>query len=207
MPDVWPFMNRDAYNKVAREWRVTRGAFCGREREYMEALLAAATPGSTILDLGCGTGRPMAEYVVSRGRRVLGVDQSEVMLDIARRHLPGEQWVLSPMETYEPEEGYRGALLWDSLFHVPRTEHEPILRKVVRGLPPGGRLMLTVGGSAHPAFTDFMFGQEFYYDSNTPEETGQILERLGCRPVIAEYMDLPDGGRNKGRYTIVAEKG
>jgi hypothetical protein len=56
------------------------------------------------------------------------------------------------METYEPPLGYRGALLWDSLFHILRTEYESILLKVVNGLTPGGRIMLTVGGSAHPAF-------------------------------------------------------
>jgi hypothetical protein len=101
---------------------------------------------------------------------------------------------------------YRGALLWDSLFHILRTEHEPILRNVVNGLTPGDRIMLTVGGSAHPAFTDFMYGQEFFYDSNTPEETEQILLRLGCRVVIGEYMNVPDGERDKGRYAIIAEK-
>lgn len=199
-------MNRESYNKIAAEWSAARSTFCGREREYVDAVLSAAPAGSIVLDLGCGTGRPMAEYLVSQGRRVLGVDQSEAMLAIARLRLPYERWVLSSMEVYEPEEGYRGALLWDSLFHVPRTEHEPIVRKVVHGLPPGGRFMLTVGGSAHPAFTDFMYGQEFYYDSNTPEETERLLHRLACRLIIAEYMNLPDGGRDKGRYAIVAEK-
>lgn len=106
----------------------------------------------------------------------------------------------------EPRVAYQGALLWDSLFHLRRTEHEPIIDRVVRGLPSGGRVMLTVGGSAHPAFTDFMYGQEFFYDSNTPAETEGILLRAGCRLVVAEYMNLPDGGRDRGRYAIVAEK-
>lgn len=66
--------------------------------------------------------------------------------------------------------------------------------------------MLTVGGSARPEFTDFMYGEEFYYDSNTPQETETFLQRLSCRMVIGEYMNLPDGGRDKGRYAIVAEK-
>ena len=51
-----------------------------------------------------------------------------------------------------------------------------------------------------------MFGHEFFYDSNTPEQTGQILQRLGCRLLIAEFMDKPTDGRDKGRYAIVAEK-
>jgi trans-aconitate methyltransferase len=199
-------MNRDSYNKIAKVWSSARNKFFGREREYIDAVLAAAPAGSTILDMGCGTGFPMADYIVSQGRHILGVDQSGEMLKIAGQNLPHEKWVLSPMETYAPQEAYQGALLWDSLFHIPCTEHEPILHKVVHGLPVGGRVMLTVGGSAHPAFTDFMYGEEFYYDSNTPEETEQLLDRLGCRLVIAEYMNRPDGGRNKGRYAIVAEK-
>ncbi len=199
-------MNRDSYNKIAHVWSSARNKFFGREREYIDTVLLTAPVGSTILDMGCGTGHPMAEYIISQGHHILGVDQSEEMLAIAKRNFPNEKWVLSPMENYETQKIYRGALLWDSLFHVRRTEHEPILRKVVRGLPSGGRIMLTVGGSAHAAFTDFMYGQEFYYDSNTPEETEQLLFQLGCRLILAEYMNMPDGGRNKGRYAIVAEK-
>jgi hypothetical protein len=51
-----------------------------------------------------------------------------------------------------------------------------------------------------------MFGQEFYYDSNSPEETEQFLRQLGCSLIVNEYVNLPDGGRDKGRYAIVAEK-
>lgn len=98
-------MNRNSYNKIAHLWNVARNGFFGREREYLDAILSVAPIGSTILDLGCGTGRPMAEYIVSRGRCVLGVDQSEEMLRLARQKLPHEQWVLSSIESYEPVEG------------------------------------------------------------------------------------------------------
>lgn len=199
-------MNRESYNQIAPQWAAARADFFGRERVYLDAVLATAPAGSTILDLGCGTGRPMAEHIVAQGHHVLGVDQSESLLDIARGNLPSERWVLSTKQAFEPDQPCHGALLWDSLFHVARGEHEPILRKVVSALPSGARLMLTVGGSAHPAFTDTMFGQTFSYDSNTPEESEQILARLGCCIVIGEFMNLPDGGRDKGRYAIVAEK-
>jgi ubiquinone/menaquinone biosynthesis C-methylase UbiE len=201
-----PLINRDAYDGIARSWDLARTGLSGRERVYLDAVLAAAPAGATILDLGCGTGRPMAEYVVSQGRRILGVDQSEAMLEIARQRLPSERWVLASMETFEPAGSYGGALLWDSLFHVRRTEHQRILDGVLRGLPAGGRLMLTVGGSAHPEFTDFMLGHEFYYDSHVPDEVERLIRDLGCRIVLAEYLNRPDGGRDKGRYAMVAEK-
>jgi hypothetical protein len=137
---------------------------------------------------------------------VIGVDQCKSLLELAKAHLPTEKWILDRMQGYEPEDAYAAAIIWDSLFHIPRAEHEPILRRVVRGLPIGGRLMLTVGGSAHPPFTDSMFGERFFYDSNTPAETECMLETLGCRIVLGELMNLPDGENNKGRYAFVAEK-
>lgn len=73
-------------------------------------------------------------------------------------------------------------------------------------LTAGGRLMFTCGGSAHPAFTDTMFGATFFYDSHPPETVLAILDRVGFRPVIAEFMNPPTEGRDKGRYAVVAEK-
>ncbi len=208
-PDIaahGPALNRASYDRIAPQWDAVRRDFVGRERAYLDTMLAAAPVGSTVLDLGCGTGRPLAAHVVAAGRRILGVDQSEAMLAIARTHLPSEQWVRAPMASYDPPPGHHGAIVWDSLFHLPRESHEPILQAVVRGLADGGRVMLTVGGSSHPAFTDEMFGASFFYDSNTPEETEAILRGLGCTIVIGEFMNRPDGGRDKGRYAIVAEK-
>ena len=199
-------INLRAYDAIASRWDAARRDFFGHEREYADALLATAEPGSTVLDLGCGTGRPIADYVISRGYRVIGVDQSREMLAVAAARHPSQRWVHANMESYLADATYAAAILWDSLFHIERDRHEPILKRVVSGLPVGGRLMLTVGGSAHPAFTDTMFGENFFYDSLPPDETLAMLTRLGGTPLIAEFMNPPTGGRDKGRYAIIASK-
>lgn len=43
--------------------------------------------GEHVLDLGCGTGRPMA-MILARGARVTGVDHSPFMVDRAARRVP-----------------------------------------------------------------------------------------------------------------------
>lgn len=199
-------MNREAYNKISDRWDSARRKFYGREREYLDVLLSALPGGASVIDLGCGTGRPMAEDVISRGYRVIGIDQSSEQIKKAAERFPEQRWVLSSMEAYGFNDGFDAAIIWDSLFHIERSYHEPILRKIVERLPSGGRVMLMVGGSEHPAFTDFMFGQEFFYDSDSPEKTLHIIENLGCHPLIGEFMNLPTEGRDKGRYAIVAEK-
>jgi hypothetical protein len=71
-------------------------------------------------------------------------------------------------------------------------------------LQPNGMIMVTVGGSDHPAFTDTMFDQPFFYDSHPPATVIAILEQIGFAIVRAEFLDLPTTGRDKGRYAIVA---
>jgi hypothetical protein len=67
--------------------------------------------------------------------------------------------------------------------------------------------MLTFGGSEHPAFTDTMFGQTFFYDSHAPEKELSILREARFEALIAEFIDPPTAGRDKGRYAVVASRG
>lgn len=198
--------NRRSYDAVAAQWATARAGFFGREQAYLDLLLSDLSEGALVLDLGCGTGRPMADYVLARGFRLIGVDQSTALLAVARERHPDVQWTEARIEDYRPPEPASAVLLWDSLFHIERDRHEAILWNAVDTLVPGGRLMFTAGGSAHPAFTDTMFGETFFYDSLSPDETRALLERLGLKVLLFEFMNEPDGGRNKGRIAVVAEK-
>ena len=199
-------MNRDSYNRIASQWDEFRKEVYGREQDYLDLLLSDLPNHALVLDLGCGTGRPMAEYVISKGHGVLGIEQAEELIKLAKKRFPDEQWILSPIEQYDFNNDFHAVIIWDSLFHIDRSRHAIILRNVVEKLPGGGKIMLTVGGSAHPAFTDTMFGQAFFYDSNTPEDTNHILRSLGCQILVGEFMNFPTKGRDKGRYAIVAQK-
>ena len=161
-------MNRQSYDAIAAKWEVVRVRLSDAELRLLALLCSSAAPGSSILDLGCGTGRPIAEHLVANGFRVTGIDQSHHMLAVAQRLLPGETWRLGTIEDYEPQERFAAAIAWDSLFHIPRAAHETIFHRVRAALPVGGRFVLTVGGSEHPAFTDWMLGRQFSYDSHPP---------------------------------------
>jgi ubiquinone/menaquinone biosynthesis C-methylase UbiE len=200
-------MNQESYNRIASEWDRARVAFYGREREYVDALLEGLPQRSSILDLGCGTGRPIAEYLLARGHHVTGVDQAAQLLAIARARFPHAVWIESRLEDFPISDRYAAIVCWDTLFHLERSVHAGLLARMARSLTPGGRIMITVGGSDHPPFTDTMFGETLYYDSHPPEGVMSILDELGFEPLIAELMDLPTSGRNKGRYAVVARLG
>lgn len=203
--DVGSNLNRESYDAAAQQWDDARQLMSDSEKRIMDVLLQGVPSGANALDLGCGTGRPISEYLVSRELRVTGVDQSAAMLQLARSRMPEQRWILSSLESFEPEGEFVAVIAWDSLFHIPRDEHAAILERVRAVMPPGGRFALTVGGSEHPAFTDTMFGQTFFYDSHSPEPAMALLDGLRFRIILGEFLNLPTAGRDKGRFAMVAE--
>ena len=199
-------LNRRSYDAIAAAWDVSRSGFYGRELDYLDALLEGIPQPARVLDLGCGTGRPFAERVLGLGYRLTGVDQSEAMLMRARNRFPAEAWIHAAIEDYVPTACVSAIICWDTLFHIERRWHEMLLRRFARILPPEGKLMFTVGGSAHPPFTDTMFGERFFYDSHPPQTVRALVARAGLKLIVEEFMNVPTGGRDKGRYAIVAAK-
>lgn len=197
-------VNRASYDAIAGDWDAVRTSLSGAEARLLDLLLADVAPGAPVLDLGCGTGRPIAEHLAARGLLVTGVDQSPGMLALARARLPHATWVEARLEDFVPTGGFAAAIAWDSLFHVPRVHHAVVFARVRAVLPRGGRFALTVGGSAQPPFTDTMFERPFFYDSHPPEEATALLVDAGFTIAHAEFLNLPTTGRDKGRYAIVA---
>jgi SAM-dependent methyltransferase len=195
------------YDPIADRFHAARTRLQPKEVEYLSLLLDPLAEGSTILDLGCGTGQPIATSIASRGHQVVGVDGSEAMLAIARKQLPAHRWIHGWIEQVELDETFAAVVCWDSLFHLPRHHHEPVIRKIHRWLAPGGRLMVSSGGVVDDhgsGFTDTMFGHEFFYDSLSPQRMVAVMEESGFDILVAEMCDPPDGGRNKGKWATVA---
>ena len=196
------------YDAIAAEFAAARVGLRPRETEYLPRLTESLAPGSRVLDLGCGNGHPIAEYLAERGHRVVGVDASREMLARARERLPDHRWIHGSMELVELDDTFDAVICWDALFHLPRERWAGVLGRVHGRLRPGGRFMLSSGGVVEPqgqGFTDTMFGHEFYYDSLPPDELLTLLDELGFDIVLAEMCDLPDGGRNRGKWATIAE--
>lgn len=199
-------LNRDSYNAIATHWDAARATLSERERVHLEALVAGLSVPASILDLGCGTGRPIAAHLLGLGHRVTGVDQAEALLELARSRHPEANWIHAAIETFQPDARFDAIVCWDALFHMDRALHASLFRRFAEWLVPGGRLMLSFGGSAHPAFTDTMFDRRFFYDSHPPEQALALLEAAGFASVLSDYLNLPTSGRDKGRYGVLMRR-
>ena len=97
---------------------------------------------TTLLDLGCGTGL-LAAAAASEAGRVVGVDPSRAMLEVARRRSDAVEWVEAGFLTYEHEaEPPQLAHSRNALHHLPDFWKGVALSRIHALLAPGGVLVL-----------------------------------------------------------------
>lgn len=120
-------------------------AFAGSapHRASLGRLLELLAPGSRVLDVGSGTGRPTARTLAEAGHRVLGVDVSPVMVELAARQVPGAEFRLADIRgTALPEASFDAACAYFSLLQMTRAEQAAVVAKLARAVRPGGTVAL-----------------------------------------------------------------
>jgi 2-polyprenyl-3-methyl-5-hydroxy-6-metoxy-1,4-benzoquinol methylase len=78
----------------------------------------------------------MAEYILSRGHDVTGVDEASKLLGLAMRRFPQGNWIESRIEDFESTNHFAGVVCWDALFHIERPLHAGVLLRIGRYSAP-----------------------------------------------------------------------
>ena len=134
----------DLYDSVAAQYDANRSKALFEAR-WLARFTAALPTGGHVLDLGCGTGDPIARWCMAEGLYVTGVDISGSMLDIARGRWPKGDWRQGDMRDLDLRERFDGLIAWNSFFHLSMEEQRNVLPKMAAHLKEGGALMVTVG--------------------------------------------------------------
>ena len=101
-----------------------------------------AGPGTQLLDLATGPGY-VAGRAVARGAEAVGVDLSEVMLEFAREHVPGVEFVRGDVTALPFEdESFNAVTAAFLLLHL--ADPERASAEAARVLEPGGAVAFTV---------------------------------------------------------------
>jgi ubiquinone/menaquinone biosynthesis C-methylase UbiE len=144
---------QSGYARWARAYDTAANPLIRVEQPAVQALIDALPPGSA-LDAACGTGRH-ARYLHARGHRVIGVDASAAMLDVARQALPDADLRIGNL-TALPLESASVDLAVCSLALTHCEDLGPPILELARVVRPGGRLVISdfhplqlmIGGSA-----------------------------------------------------------
>lgn len=136
---------RRGYDALSARYDQAYGAST-KYRPWLVPLIAALPPSAAVVDLGCGSGVPVARDLVVAGHRVTGVDLSAGQLCRARRLVPAATFLQADLTAvrFSPE-SLDAVLAFYSIIHVPLVEQQPLLHRIAGWLRPGGLFAATMG--------------------------------------------------------------
>ena len=157
---------------------------------------------SSALDIGCGSSGRFIEALIKHGFTPTGLDISAEMIALARQRHPEATFYRADICTWQFPRNYDLISAWDSTFHLPLAEQQPVLKKMCDGLNPRGVLLFTCGGAMGPEEISGGFdGESFDYSTLGVNEFLRLLIEFRCTCKHLEYDQYPEN-----HVYIIAQK-
>jgi SAM-dependent methyltransferase len=183
----------DLYDRHAERWdrERWRNLF---ERPWLDRFLTLLPRSGAILDLGCGSGEPIARYFIEAGYKLTGVDSSPAMIRLCASRFPDETWIAADMRTCSLDRWFDGIVAWDSFFHLRQDDQRRVFGIFRKHAAPNAALMFTSGPREGEAIGTYQ-GEPLYHASLDPEEYRVLLDEQGYEVVSHVSEDPRCGGR------------
>ncbi len=198
-----------SYDKIADVWHEKREWYI--EQPAIDEALMHLKPGAKILDVGCGSGQPIAAYLIDKGFEVYGVDISTRLIQYAMRILPKEKCFVADICDFNTGIQFDAIFSWFTLFHIHATKHLQVLEKLYSFLKSKGIILITFADTSHQPegegivkIDDFtiesdMFGERFCHSGQPSAVNTNLMKQVGFE-IISDKIDQP------GNQVILAKK-
>jgi SAM-dependent methyltransferase len=181
----------DLYERHAEAWDKDRGRDLF-EKSWLERFLKLLPPGSSILDMGCGSGEPIARFFVEQGYQVTGIDSSPSLIALCRRRFPSQHWTVADMRSLSLHQRFHGIIAWDSFFHLRPEDQRQMFAVFGAHSAPGAALLFTSGPAAGEVIGKYR-GEPVYHGSLEGDEYRELLRENGFA-VVDQVAEDPDCG-------------
>jgi len=189
---------RKGYDTIAEEYDASRSKF--DHSKELNGFVALLPRNARVLDVGCGAGVPVAEFLVESGFRVVGIDFSDNMLKLARKNVPRAVFMKKDMNELDfPANSFDGLTAFYSIIHVPREKHSQLFDSFHRILKLGGIMLICMGPDEWEA-TDEYLGTTMFWSQYSTEKSLSIVKSAGFQ--IVNDQILVRGGEK--HYWIMA---
>lgn len=113
------------------------------QSEWVHRFLRLCPPGALVLDAPCGTGQYFPQ-VAAAGHRVVGVDQSAGMLEVARSRGIASSLERTSLQDLSYAAAFDAVMTVDAMENIPPEDWPVVLANLHRAVRPGGILYMTV---------------------------------------------------------------
>ena len=133
-----PYTSSSAfYDSIGMRYEYAYGN-CQDHIDFMNKILCLVSPNATLLDVGCGTGKPTASTIVASGRKVHGIDFSPKMVSICRQQIPEGSFEEVDILEYCPSSPFDAVLATYSLLNFSHAQMTSIVANIYDWIKPGG---------------------------------------------------------------------
>jgi len=183
---------RATYDRIAEDWHNDH-----RDDDWWaggtDAFTPLIKPGGLVLDVGCGGGRK-SRYLIEQGFRVVGIDFSEKMIEIAKREVPsGEFHALDLRDAKTLGRMFYGIFMQAVLLHIPRADAGTVIEEMAELLTPGGCLYIAVKerrpGQTEEALVqenDYGYSYERFFSYFTLDEIIAYMQGAGLVSIFEQ---------------------
>jgi SAM-dependent methyltransferase len=176
------------YDRIAEEYLKTKRPGDPVILELLEEAARGLRDGARALDLGCGAGVPVTQWLARRFE-VTGVDVSERQLELARQHVPAAHLIKADIAGVDfPDCSLDIVVAFYSIIHVPRTEQPALVDRIYRWLRPGGRFLApwTIGEWEGEEENWEGWGSPMWWSHYNADQNLAMLRDAGFHIVSAE---------------------
>ena len=194
------------YDRVAHDYARLEGVTEWPRMRWLHKLLDRLEPGSSVLDLGCGSGDP-ADIEIAKEHQVTGVDISQTQIDLARKNIPTGRFLHGDAASVQfPAASFDAVISFYALEHIPRQEHEVLLRRICRWLRAGGYLLISMEAGEYDDVMGEWLGVLMFISCFDPETMVRLVEEAGFELLETAVEIQAEGGQEIPYLWLFARK-
>lgn len=186
----------DFFDRAAANW----DAQLVRNEAVIGKILdnAGLRPGVSVLDVACGTGVLIPDYLKRGAARVTAIDIAPEMARIAREKFPQEnvRFVCGDAETAPLGEGFDAIVIYNAFPHFPDPER--LVARLAALLAPGGRLTVAHGSSRADI--------DAHHHGAASRVSNGLMEAEALAAIFARHLRVTDVISTDEMYQVVGEK-
>lgn len=161
-------------------------------------LVSTLPPSQKIVDIGCGTGKPVCSTLADAGHDVLGIDISGAMISAAKERVPNAKFEQIDMRAYlsrtAPGSLDAATVFFSMIASVTQEEIRSLLKELFRVLRPGGLFVFATVPLPAEKLTIKWMGKPVTVSSLAPEDAVESLKNAGFE-IVEQKVEtfLPKG--------------
>lgn len=150
-------------------------------------------------------GRACPSQNLARYFVVTGVDFSEKQVELAKKHVPGAEFLCQDITGLSfPDDSFDAICSYYAIIHIPRPQHKAILEKFYRMLKRNGLALVCLGAGDLPEDRSEFHGVEMYWSHYDKDIYLAMLRDCGYGIIWSKLVK--DASYDGTHLFVLAEK-